>query len=68
MPPKNNRYNIYLRDEANHVIETLFVRLQELGEIPRNATIDEIGQYRAQIITYALLEAVKSPVTMKETS
>ena len=56
---KNTRYNVYLRDEANRAIEILFTRLQEAGEIPRNAVIADVGQYRALIITYALLQAVK---------
>lgn len=59
MAVKPNRVNVYLRDEANRAIETLFTRLQERGDIPKNATVEDIGTYRAQIITYALLLAVE---------
>lgn len=58
----SNRVNVYLRDEANKAIEILFARLQEQGEIPQKATLADVGAYRAQIITYALLLAVKKEV------
>lgn len=46
------RYNIYLKKEADDNLNTIFEHLKKVGEIPANAS--EIGDYRAQCISYAL--------------
>lgn len=46
------RYNIYLKQEAEDNLQVIFEHLKMAGEIPANAT--EIGEYRAQCISYAL--------------
>lgn len=46
------RYNIYLRPEIEESLHTVFEYLKLLGDIPVNAT--EIGEYRAQCISFAV--------------
>lgn len=46
------RHNIYLKQPAEDGMKAIFDYLQKLGDIPANAT--EIGQYKAQIITFAI--------------
>lgn len=57
---KGQRSNIYLQTEALRNLEILFKRLQEAGEIPAKATVEQVGEYRSLIITYALKLAVES--------
>lgn len=54
------RSNIYLQPSAISNLETLFLRLQAAGDIPKNEKIANIGKYRSQLITYALALAVEN--------
>ena len=54
------RSNIYLQASAISDLETLFKRLQAAGDIPANKKLENIGEYRSKLITYALQIAVAS--------
>lgn len=50
------RYSVYLRSDAENGLHYIFEYLKAKGDIPANAT--EIGEYRAQCITYAIFSCI----------
>lgn len=47
---------IYLRGEIEKSLDIIFEYLKSVGDIPANAT--EIGEYRAQCVSFAVRYAV----------
>lgn len=46
------KYSLYLKENAERNLETIFEYLKRAGDIPKNAV--SIGDYRAQCITFAI--------------
>lgn len=54
-----HRSNIYLQASAIADLEALFLHLQAAGDIPANEKLENIGNHRSKLITYALKIAVE---------
>jgi hypothetical protein len=56
VPTKGERANVYFNVETTERLETVFRYLQQIGDIPRNGTLNE---WRAYVIGWCAQKAVE---------